>query len=107
MKPRQGDTTRLALFASELGAARSAAGLSQEALAAQLAYSLSLVSMIEGCKRADARIRAALRRGFRDTGHVRPAAAALADDAVAGLVPRLCGRGVERAAIALMAADGH
>jgi len=52
VKPRQGDTTRLALFATELAAARNAAGLSQEALAARLSYSLSLVSMIEGCKRA-------------------------------------------------------
>jgi transcriptional regulator with XRE-family HTH domain len=52
VKARQGDTTRLALFASELAAARTAVGLSQEALAARLTYSLSLVSMIEGTRRA-------------------------------------------------------
>jgi transcriptional regulator with XRE-family HTH domain len=49
---RESDTSGLVLFAAELQAARSAAGLSQDELAARINYSGSLVAMIESCKRA-------------------------------------------------------
>ncbi len=51
MKARQADSSGLALFAEELMAARTSAGMSQEDLAARLSYSLSLVSMVEGLRR--------------------------------------------------------
>jgi len=49
---RERDTTRLSLFVAELVAARMAAGLSQDALAAQINYSPSLIGMIESGRRA-------------------------------------------------------
>src|SRR4051794_4605096 len=44
----------LTLFAGELRLARTAAGLSQEALAQQISYSPSLVAMVEQCNRLPA-----------------------------------------------------
>lgn len=41
----------LALFSAELKAARAAAGLSQDELAGKIAYSSSLIAMIEGLRR--------------------------------------------------------
>jgi transcriptional regulator with XRE-family HTH domain len=49
---RERDTTGLSLFVAELVAARMAAGLSQDALAAQINYSPSLIGMIESGRRA-------------------------------------------------------
>ncbi|HMH93482.1 MAG TPA: Scr1 family TA system antitoxin-like transcriptional regulator [Streptosporangiaceae bacterium] len=51
MSTRERDTTGLSLFVAELVAARTAAGLSQDALAAQINYSPSLVGMIESGRR--------------------------------------------------------
>jgi len=48
---RDADNMALALFAAELRAARSQAGLSQEELAIKISYSTSLVAMIEGMRR--------------------------------------------------------
>jgi transcriptional regulator with XRE-family HTH domain len=48
---RDADNKALSLFAAELRAARSKAGLSQEELAAQINYSPSLVGMVESCRR--------------------------------------------------------
>lgn len=48
----RGDTSGLRLFAAELAAKRAKAGLSQEDLAVQLHYSLSLVTSIECMRRA-------------------------------------------------------
>jgi transcriptional regulator with XRE-family HTH domain len=49
---RVGQTSGLALFAAQLTADRTRAGLSQEQLAARLSYSPSLVAMVEGMRRA-------------------------------------------------------
>jgi len=49
---REQDTTGPSLFVAELVAARTAAGLSQDALAAQINYSPSLIGMIESGRRA-------------------------------------------------------
>ena len=52
VKVREADRSGLALFAAELQAARTKAGMSQEDLAVRLSYSPSLVAMIEGLRRA-------------------------------------------------------
>jgi transcriptional regulator with XRE-family HTH domain len=49
---QKGDAPSVSLFAAELLAARTAAGLSQEALAEKIHYSPSLVAMIENGRRA-------------------------------------------------------
>jgi transcriptional regulator with XRE-family HTH domain len=49
---RERDTAGPSLFVAELVAARTAAGLSQDALAAQIHYSPSLIGMIESGRRA-------------------------------------------------------
>jgi transcriptional regulator with XRE-family HTH domain len=49
---REQDTTGPSLFVAELVAARTAAGLSQDALASQINYSPSLIGMIESGRRA-------------------------------------------------------
>jgi len=49
---RERDTTGPSLFVAELVAARTAAGLTQDALAAQINYSPSLIGMIESGRRA-------------------------------------------------------
>jgi len=51
VKNRDGRDSGLALFAAELQAARSAAGLSRDELAARINYSASLVGMIESLRR--------------------------------------------------------
>jgi transcriptional regulator with XRE-family HTH domain len=48
---REGNQSALALFAAELAAAREAAGISQDELAARINYSHSLIAMIESMKR--------------------------------------------------------
>jgi transcriptional regulator with XRE-family HTH domain len=47
-----GDAPEVSLFAAELMAARTAAGLSQEALAEKIHYSPSLIAMVENGRRA-------------------------------------------------------
>jgi transcriptional regulator with XRE-family HTH domain len=49
---RERDTAAVSLFAAELAASRTAAGLSQDALGALINYSPSLVAMIESGRRA-------------------------------------------------------
>jgi ribosome-binding protein aMBF1 (putative translation factor) len=49
------DRSPLVLFASELKLARARVGLSQEQLAEKIAYSPSLVAMVEGCRRVPSR----------------------------------------------------
>jgi transcriptional regulator with XRE-family HTH domain len=48
---REDDHPALALFASELKAARAGHGLSREELAGQVSYSASLIGMVESCRR--------------------------------------------------------
>jgi transcriptional regulator with XRE-family HTH domain len=50
-KGRDSDSSALALFAAELQAARSRAGLTRDELAAKINYSASLIGMIESLKR--------------------------------------------------------
>jgi transcriptional regulator with XRE-family HTH domain len=50
-KSRDADSSALALFAAELQAARSRAGLTRDELAAKINYSASLIGMIESLKR--------------------------------------------------------
>jgi transcriptional regulator with XRE-family HTH domain len=52
VKERDGAQSGLMLFAAELKAVRAKAGLSRDELAARISYSPSLVSMIEGLRRA-------------------------------------------------------
>ncbi len=49
------DRSALAVFAKELKRARARAGLSQEQLAGKIAYSPSLVAMVEGGRRVPSR----------------------------------------------------
>jgi transcriptional regulator with XRE-family HTH domain len=49
--PRDHDEQALVLFARELQAARTSAGMSRELLASQINYSPSLIGMIESCRR--------------------------------------------------------
>jgi len=49
------DRSALAVFAGELKLARARAGLSQDQLADKVAYSSSLVAMVEGCRRVPSR----------------------------------------------------
>ena len=49
------DRSVLAVFARELKLARARAGLSQEQLAGKIAYSASLVAMVEGGRRVPSR----------------------------------------------------
>ncbi|HET7243995.1 MAG TPA: helix-turn-helix transcriptional regulator, partial [Streptosporangiaceae bacterium] len=48
---RDNDHSALALFAAELQAARTRAGMSQDELAARINYSPSLVGMVESMRR--------------------------------------------------------
>jgi transcriptional regulator with XRE-family HTH domain len=52
VRSREEGESGLALFAAELAAARTAAGLSQAELAGRIHYSESLVAMVEGRRRA-------------------------------------------------------
>ena len=51
VKGRDGGNSGLALFAAELHAARSRAGLSRDELAGRINYSASLIGMIESLRR--------------------------------------------------------
>jgi len=51
VKSRDGGDSGLALFAAELQAARSRAGLSRDELAGRINYSSSLIGMIESLRR--------------------------------------------------------
>ncbi|HEV2376721.1 MAG TPA: Scr1 family TA system antitoxin-like transcriptional regulator, partial [Streptosporangiaceae bacterium] len=48
---REYDQSALVMFARELQAARSKAGLSREALAGEINYSPSMIGMVESCRR--------------------------------------------------------
>ncbi len=51
MVARDFDQSALVMFARELQAARSKAGLSRELLASKINYSASLIGMVEACRR--------------------------------------------------------